>query len=76
MTNAPKTLKETMRYRYGIYPGDTKGHKYKNDFCAYAIWRSSGWPPALYQCSRKNGHGPDGLYCKQHSKKVKGEKDE
>ena len=22
-----------------------------------------------YQCSRKRGHGPDGLYCKQHAKK-------
>ncbi|MBI9081619.1 MAG: hypothetical protein JEY79_18005 [Pseudodesulfovibrio sp.] len=20
------------------------------------------------QCSRKRGHGPDGLYCKQHAK--------
>lgn len=21
-----------------------------------------------YQCTRKRGHGKDGLYCKQHSK--------
>ena len=21
-----------------------------------------------HQCSRKRGHGPDGLYCKQHAK--------
>jgi hypothetical protein len=21
-----------------------------------------------YQCSRKRGHGPDGLYCKQHGR--------
>ena len=21
-----------------------------------------------YQCTRKRGHGPDGLYCKQHGK--------
>lgn len=21
-----------------------------------------------YQCRRKRGHGPDGLYCKQHGK--------
>ncbi|KKN04963.1 hypothetical protein LCGC14_1091970 [marine sediment metagenome] len=29
-----------------------------------------------HQCSRKRGHGPDGLYCKQHAKmeeEVKGE---
>jgi hypothetical protein len=25
-----------------------------------------GWIP--HQCSRKRGHGPDGLYCKQHAK--------
>ena len=24
-----------------------------------------------HQCSRKRGHGPDGLYCKQHAKKIK-----
>ncbi len=23
-----------------------------------------------YQCSRKRGHGPDGLYCKQHAKMI------
>ncbi len=22
----------------------------------------------LHQCSRPRGHGPDGLYCKQHAK--------
>ena len=22
-----------------------------------------------YQCSRKRGHGRDGLYCKQHAKR-------
>ena len=25
-----------------------------------------------YQCSRRRGHGPDGLYCKQHAKKIHG----
>jgi hypothetical protein len=22
----------------------------------------------FHQCTRKRGHGPDGLYCKQHAK--------
>lgn len=41
---------------------------YKNDRCAADVpygWRSR-------QCSRPNGHGPSGLYCKQHARKVKG----
>lgn len=26
----------------------------------------TGWH--FYQCSRKRGHGPEGLFCKQHGK--------
>ncbi len=25
---------------------------------------------SFHQCFRKRGHGPDGLYCKQHGKMV------
>jgi len=32
--------------------------------CINEIWETGGW--GQYQCSRKRGHGPDGLYCKQH----------
>lgn len=28
---------------------------------------STRWPHRPHQCARKRGHGPDGLYCKQHS---------
>jgi hypothetical protein len=36
--------------------------------CIEQVWPSGGtWIP--HQCCRKRGHGPDGLYCKQHAKK-------
>jgi len=35
------------------------------DRCIACVSDSSGWH--FYQCSRKRGHGPDGLYCKQHA---------
>jgi hypothetical protein len=36
--------------------------------CIEEVWPTDGlW--ISYQCSRKRGHGPDGLYCKQHAKK-------
>lgn len=39
-------------------------HKYAADYsrCCARVW--GGWHES--QCSRKNGHGPDGAYCKQH----------
>lgn len=33
--------------------------------CVYEVGRS---PSYQRQCSRKRGHGPDGLYCKQHAR--------
>jgi hypothetical protein len=30
----------------------------------------SNWP-SFHQCSRRRGHGPDGLYCRQHTPEVK-----
>jgi hypothetical protein len=32
--------------------------------CIESVWSSGRW--ASYQCSRKRGHGKDGLYCKTH----------
>jgi len=34
------------------------------------------WQPFVggLQCSRPRGHGPGGLYCKQHAKMKEGEK--
>ena len=35
--------------------------------CIDEVMDGTGWH--LYQCSRKRGHGIDGLYCKQHARK-------
>lgn len=55
--------------RYGDWAGNPKGHAEDTKRCIVEVWPTSGngWIP--YQCSRKRGHGPDGLYCKQHGAK-------
>lgn len=52
--------------RYGVWSGNPKGTKYDPARCAEEVWPSRGW--SAYQCSRACGHGPDGLYCKQHAR--------
>jgi hypothetical protein len=53
--------------RYGCWAGNSAGTKEDESRCIEEVWPSSGgWIP--YQCQRKRGHGPDGLYCKQHAK--------
>jgi len=49
---------------YGQWAGNPQGYCERTDRCVEKV--APGW---LYiQCSRKRGHGKDGLYCKQHSK--------
>ena len=69
MSNAPKTKAEAWVFRYGTWAGCTKGQRYDPYRCAEEVWGSRTWIP--YQCSRKPGYGPDGLYCKQHAKQYK-----
>lgn len=45
-----------------------KGIKEDFDRCVKTV-AGGGW---VYQCSRKRGHGKDGLYCKQHAKMIGG----
>ena len=59
--NKPTTLKEAKKEQYGV---GVKS-KYIEGRCVQDVWE--GWQN--YQCTRKNGHGPDNLYCKQHAKK-------
>ena len=55
---------------YGAWAGDPKGREEDITRCIVEVWPQSGsWMP--WQCSRKRGHGPDALYCKQHTKKLK-----
>lgn len=55
--------------RYGVWNGCPMGKPENPIQCIKEVWPSGsyGWVP--HQCSRKRGHGPDGLYCKQHAKK-------
>ena len=66
MYKAPKTKAEARVKRYGAWAGCQKGQRYDSDRCAEEVWGGGSHIP--YQCSRKPGHGPDGLYCKQHAK--------
>lgn len=53
--------------RYGSWAGDPKGNPENPERCIKEVWpRSGSWTP--YQCTRPRGHGPDGLYCRQHAK--------
>ena len=62
MNNAPRTVEEARDYVYSNGRWwNQEGH------CAYAV--PEGWG-VFHQCSRRNGHGVNGLYCKQHSKMV------
>lgn len=51
-------------YRYGRWAGNEKGVAQNPQRCVAEVW----WPRYPYptQCSRKRGHGPQGLWCKQH----------
>jgi hypothetical protein len=40
------------------------------DRCKEIVARDGWW---RQRCSRKNGHGPGGKYCKQHAKRYEGE---
>ena len=71
MYDHPKTLEEARKYRYNKWAGSPHGRKYKEGACAYQVY-NIGVGPSFYQCLRKNGKGPDGLYCWQHAKKVEG----
>ena len=53
---------------YNKWGGNPKGTPEDIERCIVQVVDSMGW--ASHQCYRKRGHGPDGLYCKQHGKKV------
>ena len=53
---------------YDKWAGNPKGEKEDLTCCIAEVHDWTGWH--LLQCSRKRGYGPDGLYCKQHAKKV------
>ena len=69
MFNTPKTIEEARKIKYNSWAGNPNGNKYDERYCAYEV-SGGGRMMLFYQCSRLNGHGPDGLYCKQHAKMI------
>ena len=63
MLNPPRTREEAKKRTYRALWGM---HKYVRTCCAWAVNYPQGW-----QCSRNPGHGPDGLYCRQHAAKIR-----
>ena len=52
-----------MKMTKGVrWYGRNHGRKEDVAKCIHEVWH--GW--TQNQCNRNRGHGPDGLYCKQH----------
>jgi len=64
MTDPPKTIEEARKTGYG-----RSDRRYKEGFCAYEV-PVPPWYIDWHQCKRHNGHGINGLYCKQHAAMV------
>ena len=60
-------MSERKEQRYNQWAGNPRGDLEDKTRCIKEVQDSSGWH--FYQCQRKRGYGPDGLYCKQHAKK-------
>lgn len=56
------TKAEAMKQTYGF------NTKYRPEYCVERVHKP-GRGRQLYQCQRKPGHGPEGLYCKQHAQR-------
>ena len=68
----PKNLREANAYRYNRWAGNPDGDEYRNCYCAAEVIEGFEYR----QCSRKDGHGPQHHYCRQHAKiyyKLEGE---
>jgi hypothetical protein len=74
MINAPRNLEQAMTLRYGSWGGNTNGHKYAKEYCAYEVMDKSSM--LFHQCKRKKGKGVAGLYCGTHAKMVRPLEDE
>lgn len=52
--------------RYGVWAGNPEGWPENTERCIEEVWHAF----QSYQCERKRGKGPEGLYCAQHAKKI------
>lgn len=66
--SAPLTLADLTGRVYGKWSGNPKGYPFRADQCCMEVGGNTSWGPAnARQCGRKPGHGPNGLYCRQHA---------
>ena len=56
-----------MTRKYGAWAGNPNGNLEDNTRCVVEVREPGRWIN-YYQCGRKRGYGPNGLYCKQHAK--------
>lgn len=62
----------TEERRYNSWAGNPKGDPENKERCVQHVYPQDYARGMIsVQCSRKRGHGPDGLYCKQHAKNYK-----
>ena len=66
-TLCPRRGEDAVR-RYNEWPGNPKGDPEDPTRCVEEVASWGSW--LHHQCRRKRGHGPGGLYCKQHGKKA------
>lgn len=64
MSWAPEPEKDGLR-RYNCWAGNPGGIKENTSRCIEQVHGDG--IARFHQCERKRGHGPDGLYCKQHN---------
>jgi len=62
----PETPEEAAQVEYGT-PYRPIG--YNATRCVERVHDGGRWP-SFHQCQRKPGHGPGGLYCRQHGAKA------
>jgi len=63
------TKSKTVIRMYGQWAGNPIGFPENPDDCIEEVWNQCGGYVSG-QCSRKRGHGPGGLYCRQHGKRA------
>jgi hypothetical protein len=58
-------MTDRFKAQYPRYYGETySSQNPKFDRCAESVYSRDGI--VSFQCQRKNGHGPEGAWCKQH----------
>lgn len=57
-----------MTRRYGQWSGHPTGDPENLSNCIEEVMNDRPYTNPSRQCTRKRGHGPGGLYCKQHGR--------